>query len=131
MMDTPQSSDYFKPHPNLDSAINRAICQSDIEGGVALRNLPLQAILEVETRNRTYRIENRGDGDVMISGHPELCPEPVLVHLNGSTWGTPMIKTGFIGRGMGLEFQHPTRGTVRTSRIQEIRELVGRPRPGA
>ena len=26
----------FRPHPNFDDAINRAICQSEIEGGVSL-----------------------------------------------------------------------------------------------
>jgi hypothetical protein len=117
------SSDIFMPHPNFDNAINRAICQSEIEGGVALNDLALHAIVEVQTRHNLYRIENLGEGRVMISGHPEICPEPVQVQLHGSTWGTPMIKVGFIGRGMGLEFQHPTRGLVRTSRIQDIREL--------
>ncbi len=68
-----------------------------------------------------------GDGAKlsMISGSPRDLPRTeVLVNLHGSTWGTPMIKTGFIGRGMGLEFQHPTRGIVRTSRIKEVRELT-------
>jgi hypothetical protein len=117
------SSDIFMPHPNFDSAINRAIIQSEVEGGLALRDLAIHAVVEVETKHNTYRIENLGDGQVMISGHPDICPQPVLVSLHGSTWGTPMIKTGFIGRGMGLEFQHPTRGIVRTSRIREVREL--------
>ena len=115
-------SDVFKPHPNLDSAINRAIAQSEIEGGVALGDLPVRAVLEVETRNHVYHIENRGDGEVLISGHPEFCPEPVLVNLHGSTWGTPMIKVRFIGRGMKMEFGHPTLGVVITSRVQDIRE---------
>jgi len=116
-------SDIFMPHPNFDGAINRAICQSEIEGGVALQSLTPHARLEIETKHNTYRIEYLGDNDVIISGHPEICPEPVLVKLHGSTWGTPMIKVGFIGRGMGLEFMHPTRGLVRTSRIQDIREI--------
>jgi hypothetical protein len=34
-----------------------------------------------------------------------------------------MIKLRFIGRGMKMEFGHPTHGVVLTSRVQEIREL--------
>jgi len=112
----------FRPHPNFDEAINRAICQSEIEGGVSLDELPVGAVLDVQTSNNLYRIEHRGDGEVLISGHPEICPEPVLVNFHGSTWGTPMLKIRFIGRDMRMEFFHPERGIVRTSRVREIQE---------
>jgi hypothetical protein len=112
----------FRPHPNFDDAINRAICQSEIEGGVALDELPVGAVVDVATANNLYRIENRGDGEVLISGHPEICPTPVLVTFHGSTWGTPMLKLRFIGREMSMEFSHPERGIVRTSRVRDIRE---------
>ena len=112
----------FRPHPAFDDAINRAICQSEIEGGVGLDELPLGAVLDVQTVNNLYRIENRGDGEVLISGHPEICPTPVLVNFHGSTWGTPMLKVRFIGREMRMEFRHPERGIVRTSPVQEIHE---------
>ena len=46
-----------------------------------------------------------------------------MVHLHGSTWGTPMIKMRFIGRGMGMEFGHPIFGIVRTSKVRQIREV--------
>jgi hypothetical protein len=112
----------FRPHPNFDEAINRAICQSEIEGGVSLDELPVGAVLDVQTSNNLYRIEHRGDGEVLISGHPEICPEPILVNFHGSTWGTPMLKIRFIGRDMRMEFFHPERGIVRTSRVREIQE---------
>jgi hypothetical protein len=112
----------FRPHPAFDDAINRAICQSEIEGGVGLDQLPLGAILDVQTANNLYRIENRGDGEVLISGHPEICPTPVLVNFHGSTWGTPMLKVRFIGREMRMEFFHPLKGIVRTSRVRDIHE---------
>ena len=112
----------FRPHPTFDDAINRAICQSEIEGGVSLDELPVGAVLDVQTSNNVYRIEHRGDGEVLISGHPEICPEPVLVSFYGSTWGTPMLKIRFIGRDMRMEFFHPERGIVRTSRVRDIQE---------
>lgn len=112
----------FQPHPNFDDAINRAICQSEMEGGVGLDELPVGAVLDVKTANNMYRIENRGDGDVLISGHPEICPTPVLVSFHGSTWGTPMLKVRFIGRDMHMEFFHPAKGIVRTSRVRDIWE---------
>jgi hypothetical protein len=108
---------------HLDTAIIRAIYQSEIEGGVSLNSLPLGTRLEVQTKNTRYRVENRGDGQVLISGHPEFCPEPVLVQFHGSTWGTPMLKARFIGRGMQMEFAHPELGVVHTTRVREIREL--------
>ena len=113
----------FTPHPNFCEEINRNICRSEVEGGVWLNNLPTGAVLEMETKNRLYRLENRGDGRMLISGHPQHCPEPLLVKVNGSTWGKSMLKLRFIGRGMHLEYRHPTRGLIRTSRIREIREL--------
>jgi hypothetical protein len=112
----------FRPHPNFDDAINRAICQSEVEGGVALDELPVGAILDVQTANTLYQIENRGDGEVLISGHPEICPTPVLVSFHGSTWGTPMLKLRFVGREMSMEFHHPEKGIVRTSRVRDIHE---------
>jgi hypothetical protein len=115
-------SEPFRPHPNFDDAINRAICQSEIAGGVGLDELPVGAILDVQTANTLYQIENRGDGEVLISGHPEICPTPVLVSFHGSTWGTPMLKLRFIGRDMRMEFHHPEKGIVRTSRVQNIHE---------
>ena len=113
----------FKPHPNFDDSINRSICESEIQGGVHMDELPVGAVLNVQTANTLYHLENRGDGQVLISGHPEICPVPVLVSFHGSTWGSAMIKMGFVGRGMSLEFRHPERGLVRTSRVCEIHEV--------
>ena len=113
----------FTPHANLSDEINHNIVQSEIEGGVSLDHLPLGALLEMETANRFYELEYRGNGQALIAGHPQFCPEPVLVNVHGSTWGRAMLKIHYIGRGMFLEFDHPEFGVIRTSRIQEIREL--------
>jgi hypothetical protein len=123
------NSGTFESSPYLGDAINSAICQSEIYGGVELSDLAPGAVVEVITRHRTYVLENRGNGDVLISGHPMYCPEPVLVRFHGSTWGTPMIRPRFIGREMKMEFCHPSFGVVHTSRVTDIRELpTGGPR---
>ena len=113
----------FSPHPNLSDEVNRNIIQSEIEGGVYLDHLLEGAVLEVETQNHWYTIVNRGRGQALISGHPEYCPDPVPVRIEGSTWGGSMLKVRYIGRGMRLEFRHPTYRTIVTSRIVDIRTM--------
>lgn len=112
----------FAPNPHLSDEINANVVQSELEGGVHLRDLAPGAVLEVQTCRRWYTIVNRGGGDALISGHPEYCPEPVLVRICGSTWGGSMLKEQFIGRGMHLEFRHPGFLAITTSRILEVRE---------
>jgi hypothetical protein len=111
------------PHPNLCDQVNRNIIQSEIEGGVYLWDLPHQSTLEVETQNRSYTLVLCGPGEVLISGHPRYCPEPVLVRIEGSNWGGSILKPSFVGRGMHLEFRHPEyEQPIITSRIIEIRQ---------
>jgi hypothetical protein len=117
----------FQPHQNLSDEINRNIIQSEIEGGVYLRDLSYMDTLEVTTRNTRYIIVMDRDGEAWIAGHPRFCPEPVLVRISGSNWGGSMIKLHFIGRGMRLEFRHPDyEGAVVTSPIVDIRLLSAR-----
>jgi hypothetical protein len=112
----------FVPHQNLCDGINGKIIQSEIEGGVYLKDLPEESTLEIETRNRYYRLVLQSDGQAFISGHPEFCPEPVLVRIHGSNWGGSMIKSAYLGRGMHLEYRHPRfKGVVVTSEIRDIR----------
>jgi hypothetical protein len=102
--------------------INRNLVQSEIEGGVDLNSVPPDTVLEVRTRNNLYTIVHKGAGLATISGHPVYCPEPVLAHIKGSTWGGAMLKENFIGRGMRLEFQIEEQKPIVTSRILEIEE---------
>lgn len=117
--DSPQ---LFAPSPHLCDAVNEKIVQSEIEGGVHLRDVVPGTVLEVLTQNRAYTIEYRGSGQALISGHPVFCPQPVLVNIHGSTWGGSMLKERFIGRGMCLEFAPPTNPAITTSVIVEVRE---------
>ena len=111
------------PHPNLGHDVSRDICQSEIESGVSLDSLPVGAALLVRTKHHDYTIENRGDHKVLVTGHPEYCPEPTLMELRGSTWSMPFLEPHFIGHGMHLELNHPAHGIILTSCIQEIRRL--------
>jgi hypothetical protein len=120
--DIPQPK-MFQPSPHFSDAVNCNIVRSEIEGGVHLRDVRPGTVLEVETENRAYTIRYQGDNQALISGHPVFCPEPVLVSIHGSTWGGSMLKEHYIGRGMHLEFRHPSyRTPIVTSRILEIRQ---------
>lgn len=115
----------FAPHPNLSDDVNCHIIGSEIEGGVFLEDLRRKTVLQIETQHHCYTAVVVDDNSVLISGHPEYCPEPVMVAITGSTWGGSMLKCGFVGRGMHLEFAHPDYKTpIVTSRIKEVRECV-------
>jgi hypothetical protein len=111
------------PHRSLSDRINRNIIQSEVEGGVYMDDLSPGDVIEVETRNHAYRLVNHGRGKALISGHPEFCPNPVMVTVEGSNWGGSLLKVSFIGRGMCLEFRHPDYQTITTSPIVEIRQV--------
>jgi len=114
----------FRPNPHLSDAINSNIVRSEVEGGVYLKDLPAESILEIETQNRFYVLVHQGSGQFLLSGHPKFCPEPTPVTVSGSNWGGSMLKKAYVGRGMHLEFLHPRfERPIVTSRIVEIRLL--------
>ena len=111
----------FRPSPHLSDAVNGHIIQSEVEGGVHLRDVRPGTVLEVTTQNRAYTVRYEGRGRAFISGHPVFCPEPTLVVIHGSTWGGSMIKQDYIGRGMHLEFGHPDYEPIITSVILQVK----------
>lgn len=113
--------EFFRPHANLSDSVNGNIVQSEIEGGVHLRDLSPGTVLEVRTQNRAYTILYQGWDRALISGHPVFCPQPVAVTIHGSTWGGSMLKTRYIGCGMRLEFGNSASEPIRTSIILEVR----------
>ena len=118
----------FVPHPNLSDEVNHNIVQSEIEGGVFLENLPPATVLLIRTQHHCYTAVLLGGSQALISGHPDYCPQPVLVSIAGCTWGGSMLKLRFLGRGMHLEFHHPEyRTPIVTSAIQEINESPDAP----
>jgi hypothetical protein len=120
-----EAASLFAPHPNLGDDVNRNIVESEIEGGVFLHDLPSATVLQIQTQHHCYTAVLLNEGSALISGHPEYCPQPVLVAIAGSTWGGSMLKRRYVGRGMHLEFRHPEyRTPIVTSRIKEIRECA-------
>ena len=113
----------FAVHPHWSDRVNHNMIQSEIDGGVYLRDLPCGIVLEIETMDWICKLEYCGGYEAKVSGHPKYCPEPVQVYVSGSTWGGSMLKQFFIGRGMHLEFLHPVHQTVLTSPIIDIREV--------
>ena len=111
------------PHRNLAAQLNGDIVGSEIEGGVYLSDLAIGARLDVETERHLYSVVNSGRGKAWISGHPGYCPQPIEVMVAGSTWGGSLLKPSCIGRGMRLEFWHPSHDLVTTSRIRDIRQV--------
>jgi hypothetical protein len=113
----------FRLHSNLSDEVNHNIVQSEIEGGVFLKDLPPATVLQIRTQHHCYTVVLLGGSQALISGHPKYCPRQVLVAIAGSTWGGSMLKLQFVGRGMYLEFHHPEyRTPIVTSPVQEILE---------
>ena len=107
---------------NLDAEVQQNLWLSKAEGGFSLDTLAIGAVLELETDNRLYTLEYAGNSQARICGHPRYCPDPVLIEVHGSSWAGAMLKLGFIGCGMHLEYRHPSFGMLRTSRIKSVRE---------
>ena|SRR3990167_2942137 len=108
-------------HPNLSDDINRNISQSEIEGGAWLDKLLEGRILHVQTRNTHYEIKRLGT-QFYIRGHRTYCPEWEECFIQGSTWGGSMLKVGFVGLNMHLEFHVRVHGTITTTKISSIIE---------
>lgn len=115
-----QQDKHIQSNSSIHGILRRP--EADEPEGLALEDLAKGTMLEAETAHHTYRIQNRGDGKVMISGHPEYCPSPVAVDAIGSTWGGGSLRMNFIGKGARLEFWHPEHGIVCTSRVLNVRE---------
>lgn len=93
----------FIPSDHLSDDINLRIMQSERDGGIWLKDIKVNDTLKMVTQNTTYTIKKTADDDYLISGHPKRCPTPVHAFIQGSTWGSSMIRTEFIGIGMHLE----------------------------
>ncbi|PIR97427.1 MAG: hypothetical protein COT91_01320 [Candidatus Doudnabacteria bacterium CG10_big_fil_rev_8_21_14_0_10_41_10] len=123
----PSEKDFLIPNSHLAQEVNSAIIRGEVEGGVKLEKLKPSTRLEVKTQNTTYIIEIINGGEVMISGHPKYCPQPVTARIDGSSMGGSMLRAGQIIRGDYLEFRlvpdPKNYKLIKTSRITGIREI--------
>lgn len=133
-MTSPENPNIFMPSNNFDEEVNKAIIESEVEGGVKLENVEPGAELRFNTESgREYKVEFLGFNsssnsyEAMVSGHPRYCPTPTRMAIVGSTFGGSMIKNGFIGRGMFLELailegEHADT-MIKTTKITELEEV--------
>jgi hypothetical protein len=88
----------------------------DAEGRerIDLSTLAPGTCLELKTRHNSYTLQYLGDRRVEICGHPQYCPVPTVVTLQGSS----------LGVGLRFEFHHPAHSLVTTSRIVALRRVA-------
>jgi hypothetical protein len=91
----------------------------DANGGIDLRSINPSTVLRVQTRNNTYTVIPQVSGEMLIWGHPEFCPEPILIAGLGSAHDTGYFREGYLCPGLRLSF--PSAGRrVATSNITAI-----------
>lgn len=92
----------------------------DVAGveGVDLRDLEPLTVLRVRTRNSLYRIVVSDGSRVLVQGGA-FFPEHTTGHLSGSGFGGSLLKLGWIGVGLRMEFLAGERRIV-TSRVTGI-----------
>jgi hypothetical protein len=96
-----------------------------IERGEAvyLSSLIPGSVLDVVTKHHRYRIEYLGGEEVKISGHPTICPTPVVARLLGSADDAGPVEAGFVRSGMHLVFRrvYEYLPVITTSAITDVR----------
>lgn len=113
----------FKPSPYLSDEINSNIAESELAGGCWWDKMPEGSKVKVQTQNTLYELKREGGKDY-IKGNAKYCPDWSECIVQGSTWGSSMLKMGFIGRGMYLEvYLFDINNTILTTAIKEVEEV--------
>lgn len=91
--------------------------------GIDINKLKPGTEIVITTYYNVYRITKlKGDREIMIKGG-KYFKVSKKVHLNGSTWGSSMIKIGWIGKGMHMEILND-RKKVLTSPVESAK-IIG------
>ena len=72
--------------------------------GVELRQLEPMTTLLVWTWNSRYRLIVANGSDVLVQGG-SFFPEPMPAHVDGASAGGSLLKMGWIGVGLLIEFR--------------------------
>ena len=98
----------------------------ELREGVQLTDLARGAMIDIETESRHYFVEYLGGDQVRISGHPQWCPTPVVVRLEGSLGTSGAFEPGVVAPGMRLVFQRfDNRPPVTTSEVKDLHVTAG------
>ena len=95
---------------HLGPEINKIIEDQDDLGGISIQSLNEGDRIFVTTKRTNYIIEKIKDQEIKIKGGKHF-PEDTEVLLKGSTWGTSLIKLGWIGYNMLMEI-HTKNGKI-------------------
>ena len=102
------------------------VAAGDVEG-LYLSELSPGDVLLIETLNSTYSLVYLGASAALLAKHSPQSTEPASVNILGSTWGDSMLKMGFLGVSMCIEFERSEDGrVVVTSPIQSLQRSPAR-----
>jgi len=94
----------------------------ELDEAVYLSSLNPGSVLDVATKHHRYRIEYLGGEKIRISGHPTICPMPILAQLLGSAHLAGPMEAGLVCSGMRLVFRRLDEPLpVTTSEITDVR----------
>jgi hypothetical protein len=94
---------------------------TELREGLQLTDLEKGSVIDIETKSRHYSVEYLGGDRVRISGHPQWCPTPVVVRLEGSLGNSGDFEPGFVGTGMHIVFQRFDDGVpVTTTEVKDL-----------
>jgi hypothetical protein len=97
---------------------------TELGEAVYLSSLNPGSVLEIVTKHHCYRIECLGGEKIRISGHPTICPTPILAQLLASAHDAGPVEAGFVRSGMRLVFRRLDERlspVITTSEITDVR----------
>jgi hypothetical protein len=110
---------------HLTPGIAELLARQEAAEGLDFSTLKKGTILKVRTVTSEYVMFIMRDGEVRVAGGRHF-PQPTKATFNGSTWGGSMLKPGWIGQGMSMEFTFKTNDglkTVLSSGVQAVKVI--------